>query len=133
MAIPMMRKQFPHLFDLYHVIADATRVTMSKIEQVSPNLSTDLATRAGSRGRFGDVRYVFSMFAAMRSGSLDLKAIMPKSLSTVVQMKERSESQTCHEQPLVLRRGKRKTTKHLQYIYQARPPNETSGKSADEL
>ena len=70
----MMRKQFLHLFDLYHVIADATRVTISEIEQVSLNLSTDLATRAGSKKRFGDVRYLFSVFAAVRSRSSDLRA-----------------------------------------------------------
>lgn len=70
----MMRKRFLHLFDLYHVIADTTRVTVSEIEQVSLDLSTDLATRAGSKKRFGDVRYVFSVSAAKRSGSSDLRA-----------------------------------------------------------
>lgn len=78
-----MRKQFLHLFDLYHVIADATRSTISEIEQVSLNLSTDLATRTGSKIRFGDVRYVLGVLAAMKPRLSNLRALGPKLLPTV--------------------------------------------------
>ena len=65
------------LFDLYHVIADATRGTISEIEQVSLNLSTDLATRAGSKPRFGDVRHLFMMFGATVNRATDTFAGVP--------------------------------------------------------
>lgn len=50
------------LFDLYSVIADTTRVTISEIEQVSLNLSSDLAERAGSQKRFDDVKRQYRHF-----------------------------------------------------------------------
>ena len=65
------------LFDLYHVIADATRGTISEIEQVSLNLSRDLATRAGSKLRFKDVRFLFMMFAARVNAATDTFAGVP--------------------------------------------------------
>ena len=66
------------LFDLYHVIADATRVTISQIEQASLKLSTDLATRAGSKERFGDVKSVFLKFAAHVAWATDAFAGVPR-------------------------------------------------------